>query len=106
MPVCYRWHRCFIGTVLFLPDIAAGLAAPPASEYGVATGPALAAIDWSQRPSATSTGRSPSADAALQRANDRWQQRFVNHLGATAERLNPNAGLKVHLPIAARVSTL
>jgi hypothetical protein len=30
----------------------------------------------------------------------------VNHLGATPERIHPNAGLKVHLPIAPRLTTM
>jgi hypothetical protein len=33
-----------------------------------------------------------------------WQQRFVNDLGASAERLQPNAGLRLHLPVAQEVS--
>ena len=32
-----------------------------------------------------------------------WQQRFVNHLGANAERLQPNASLRLHLPVASEV---
>jgi hypothetical protein len=58
------------------------------------------------RASTPATPRGAAADTGLLRADDRWQQRFVNHLGATPERLNPNAGLKVHLPIVSRLTTL
>ena len=37
---------------------------------------------------------------------DAWQSRFVNHLGVTSERLHPNAGLRLHLPIAPRSTSL
>jgi hypothetical protein len=33
-----------------------------------------------------------------------WQQRFVNELGASAERLQPNAGLRLHRPVTQEVS--
>jgi hypothetical protein len=67
---------------------------------------AAAPIDWSVPAPVAFTSRSPAAAAALERATDRWQQRFVNHLGATPERLNPNAGLKLQLPIAPRLTSL
>lgn len=55
------------------------------------------AIDWdAERVTAQVPGPQNTAPAAA--AKD-WQQRFVNHLGASAERLQPNAGLRLHLPV-------
>ena len=51
-------------------------------------------IDWAgtQR-----VAPSRSAAAAAAKAGN-WQDRFVNHLGSTSERMNPNAALRLHLP--------
>jgi hypothetical protein len=66
-----------------------------------------AQIDWKVKPSPpAAVQRSPAAADAAGRATDRWQQRFVNHLGAPSDRLHVNAGLKVQLPVAPIVSRL
>jgi len=64
--------------------------------------PAAVQIDWQTPLVAAAAARS----GATQASTERWQQRFVNHLGATPERLNPNAGFKVALPVAERLSRL
>ena len=48
----------------------------------------------------SSTARSTTAPAAKV-AN--WQDRFVNHLGASAERADPNASLRLHLDVTPRL---
>ena len=60
-------------------------------------------IDWSVAATSPGTARTLPASAAPASS---WQQRFVNQLGATPERLHPNAGLRVHLPIASPLSRL
>jgi hypothetical protein len=95
---------------LTVPVVASGrtlpFAAPAARFVDRAQAAATAPLDWTVPAPAASVSRSPAASTALERATDHWQQRFVNHLGATPERLNPNAGLKVHLPIAPRLTKL
>jgi len=65
-------------------------------------------IDWT--PVAVPEGKRA---AAVSRAGpvavargDTWQSRFVNHLGVGSERLNPNAQLRVEVPLAPRLTTL
>jgi hypothetical protein len=48
-------------------------------------------IDW------TATRVSPRSGVAAAGKAANWQDRFVNHLGATPERMNPNAALRLHL---------
>jgi Ca2+-binding RTX toxin-like protein len=61
----------------------------------------LVQIDWNAARTA------PAVESAARLARDEeWQQRFVNHLGVVSSRLNPNAALRVHLPIAPRVTAL
>jgi hypothetical protein len=55
----------------------------------------LWAIDWSVRPLATTL---PLREGATAAEAQPWQLRFVNHLGATPERLYPNAKLRVNSP--------
>ncbi|HYC45994.1 MAG TPA: hypothetical protein VED01_10995 [Burkholderiales bacterium] len=67
------------------------------------------AIDWNAapvrelRPAAVAAALAPEVPAIKA---DAWQTRFVNHLGATPERLQANAGLKLHLPVAPRAASL
>jgi len=66
-------------------------------------------IDWSTKV-AGPTGRVDLAPTSIpaptlpRAAGGAWQQRFVNELGASAERLQPNVGLRLHLPVAAELS--
>jgi hypothetical protein len=63
-------------------------------------------IDWSAL--APPFGPKPAAKAspvALDRTSD-WQHRFVNHLGAGVEKVDPHLRMRVHLPAANRVATL
>jgi hypothetical protein len=71
------------------------------------------AIDWNGS-AATSVPAAPAAAATLPGqaswapvpvTAQAWQQRFVNELGVSAERQQPNAGLRLHLPVAQEVST-
>ncbi|MDO9285445.1 MAG: hypothetical protein Q7U26_11145 [Aquabacterium sp.] len=68
-----------------------------------ATAPAAApvfSIDWS-----ASSLREIAAPVTVARAKPlNWQDRFVSHLGATPQRLDPNASLRLHLDVAPRVS--
>jgi hypothetical protein len=49
-------------------------------------------------------GEAADISAPAPAAVPAWQQRFVNELGASAERLQPNAGLRLHLPVTEEVS--
>ena len=60
-------------------------------------------IDWAAAPAAA--GKRPLAALGAQRPDD-WQLRFVNQLGASSQRLNPNSALQVKLPAASRVSAV
>ena len=82
------------------------LDAAPAALSGVsgaATEAARPAIDWSSLASIAATDRDVAAQLRTGAAGP-WQQRFVNHLGASAELSHPNAGLRLHLPVAAEAS--
>jgi Ca2+-binding RTX toxin-like protein len=62
--------------------------------------PAAPTIDWSGRwREVTERSSRPAKDLS-------WQHRFVNHLGATPERLNPNADFRVRLPVPSRLASL
>jgi Ca2+-binding RTX toxin-like protein len=74
--------------------LAAGARETP---MAAATTTVPAAIDW-HVPATRPAAPEPAA------AGWEWQQRFVNHLGAPAHRLNPNAGLRVHLPVASALA--
>jgi len=74
------------------PSMAGGAPSSPSVADG---SPAAPFIDWSLPPS-TQTWRSKAADPF----SVDWRQRFVNHLGATPERMHPNAGLHVQVPVA------
>ena len=63
------------------------------------------AIDWSKRPLAAAMLRSV-ATAEPATAPSNWQARFVNHLGATPERVNPNAALRLQMPLTPKLSAL
>ena len=70
--------------------------------------PAAPSIDWAPA-AARDTKRVALADRATQPPlikGDAWQARFVNHLGATPERLNPNASLRLHASIAPRITSI
>ena len=72
-------------------------------------GPVSAAafsIDWAAAPV-----RAPAAGAPAPWVKPlNWQDRFVSHLGATTQRLDPNAALRLHLavtpPLAAKLRML
>ena len=68
-------------------------------------------IDWSGAAATTGPAAGPAAGMQAARPGvpapvvaQAWQQRFVNDLGASAECLQPNAGLRLHLPVAQEVS--
>ena len=65
--------------------------------------PTTVPIDWTL-PTTQVTGRNALTDATSLAPPMHWQQRFVNHLGATPEQLNPNAAFKVYLPTAPRLT--
>ena len=74
---------------------AAGLSAATQAHFAALLGaeaqPIAVAIDW-RLPQTTQVRPVATAQSAG------WQDRFVNHLGAPPERLNPNAALRLHLP--------
>jgi Matrixin len=88
------------------PDLggqAAALDAAPAAPRGVSGAAAEAArpaIDWSLPASTAATDRGVASQRHAEAAGG-WQQRFVNHLGASAELSRPNAGQRLHLPVVA-----
>ena len=53
----------------------------------------LPAIDWALEDGLLRKRQTPAVSAA-------WQERFVNQLGLSAERVNPNAALQLRLPSA------
>jgi hypothetical protein len=71
----------------------------------VIAAPAAARIDW-RVPTAAATAPQTQvrSSVAVAAASSNWQERFVNQLGATPERANPNASLKVQLPVAAKAT--
>jgi hypothetical protein len=96
-----RWLGASSGMAL---EVAAPLgAAAGAASASVATTAPL--IDWSRAPvAAAANPRTAAATAERVRAPAPWQSRFVNHLGATPERMNPNAALRVHVDVTPRVT--
>ena len=87
------------------PGSLAATAVPVTARLTAATAPPAAdsvRIDWAQsvKPDDNSIARSTSAPAAMV-AN--WQDRFVNHLGASAERADPNASLRLRLDVSPRL---
>jgi hypothetical protein len=48
--------------------------------------------------------RAGSGGAEREAMTASWQSRFVNHLGATPERMNPNAKLRLHVEVTPRVT--
>jgi hypothetical protein len=58
-------------------------------------------IDWSSTTAREPAQRQLPAQTAKAAS---WQERFVNQLGATPERANPNASLKVQLPVTAKAT--
>jgi Ca2+-binding RTX toxin-like protein len=75
-------------------------AATPASSV-IAPAPAAAPlIDWGKGPVVP---RSAAGIAERVAASAPWQSRFVNHLGATPERMNPNAAMRLHVEVTPRV---
>ena len=88
------------------PPRAAGHGAPSPIRIDWAAGAPdpdapVAAVRDDRRPQAAAAKAvaSKPADAAVN-----WQQRFVSHLGASAERMQPNAALRLHLPTVAGTS--
>ncbi|MEO5697196.1 MAG: hypothetical protein ABIQ60_08690, partial [Burkholderiaceae bacterium] len=69
-------------------------------------------IDWGAAFTATPTSTSSAAvdlrqdraGATARLSKGDWQMRFVNHLGATPERMNPNAALRLHVDALPRVT--
>lgn len=85
------------------PDVAA---TAPVGATGASADGARLAIDWGSAKSAApgEPGLARTWGAAAQAGGAAaigWQQRFVNHLGASVEELQPNAGLRLHLPVTA-----
>jgi hypothetical protein len=75
----------------------------PASSVPAAQTSAAPTIDWRTMPAAAAaTGQTPERSGG--NATTPWQTRFVNHLGASAEKLNPNAALRLQLPAASDVT--
>ncbi|MBC7730040.1 MAG: hypothetical protein H7242_21025, partial [Microbacteriaceae bacterium] len=57
-------------------------------------------IDWSKSALHETVGLATAARAKT----INWQDRFVSHLGASPQRFNPNASLRLHLDVAPRAS--
>ena len=75
-------------------EVPAASSSAPAS----AAAPAFS-IDWSAE-----SLRETTAPVAVARSKPlNWQDRFVSHLGATPQRLDPNASLRLHLDVAPRL---
>jgi hypothetical protein len=77
----------------------------PASSVPAVQTSAAPTIDWRTMPAAAAaaaTGQTPERSGV--NATTTWQTRFVNHLGASAEKLNPNAALRLQLPAASDVT--
>jgi hypothetical protein len=93
------------------PTTAPAIESLPVLDPGVVLPiPAAVLIDWSLAPSdrgiaddREAVQPSPVPHKGVD-ATATWQQRFVNHLGASMDRLKPNAALRVQLPTAADVS--
>jgi hypothetical protein len=83
-----------------------GLPAAPAPSTQRVASPATVAIDWTLSAADAPVDEYLDADAGFDAGLVPWQQRFVNHLGASPDRLNPNAALQVHLPVAHQLSAL
>ena len=64
------------------------------------------AIDWTLSAAEEAGDDYLGEDAGLDTTGDGWQERFVNHLAASPEQLNPNAALQVYLPVAHQLSAL
>ncbi|MEO6033208.1 MAG: hypothetical protein ABIP61_15155, partial [Burkholderiaceae bacterium] len=57
-------------------------------------------IDWHGGPVASRVDSTAPSDARP----EEWVNRFVNHLGASDSAINPNAGLKLQLPVSAELA--
>jgi hypothetical protein len=88
----------------------AGAPAADTTAVGAVEAPALAqvaapaavptfSIDWSSAPMRELTG----AASLIRGKPSSWQDRFVSHLGATPQRLDPNAALRLHLDVTPRL---
>jgi Ca2+-binding RTX toxin-like protein len=76
-----------------------------ATDFGSVPAPILQ-IDWGPAPASATTTRPPAnAPSAARPSTPAWQTRFVNHLGASAERMNPNAALRLHVNLVPPVTT-
>lgn len=81
----------------------AATASPMMADHAIAFAPSHAAaprqaspstcIDWTAPPTLSKA----SGHVTQRPEAASWQDRFVNHLGATPERLNPNATLRLHV---------
>jgi hypothetical protein len=93
----------FAPAVLAAPAV--GLTAAPSDALGQ-----VPVIDWTlpraQGNARNGNGNGNGSNHALPAAPAAWQSRFVNHLGASAEKLNPNAGLQVRVPATTGLSRL
>ena len=87
----------------FAPQTAA-VALAAVLEFGTAS-VAVPQIDWGVRAAKPEVPRPLVASPTAQRsASSEWQTRFVNHLGATPDRLSPNAALRLHVDARVRVT--
>ena len=59
-------------------------------------------INWAQ-PAQQDAGSTTGSNAAPAIKVANWQDRFVNHLGASAERADPNASLRLRLDVSPRL---
>jgi hypothetical protein len=61
-------------------------------------------IDWGRAPLAGAADtRSVKSAADRPRGPAPWQSRFVNHLGATPEQMNPNATMRLRVDVTPRI---
>ena len=68
---------------------------------GASAAPALA-IDWSVHVPLARPRDAGAVDARL--GDQGWRQRFVNHMGASREAVDPNAALRLHIPVASQAA--
>jgi len=94
----------FLAATQPLADTALPMATAPSTQR--VTTQTTVSIDWTLSASDTTGGDYLEDDAWLDTTADGWQERFVNHLAATPEQLNPNAALQVYLPVAHQLSAL
>jgi archaellum component FlaG (FlaF/FlaG flagellin family) len=94
----------FLAATKPLADTAMPMATSPSPQR--VTNQTAVAIDWTRSAEGATGGDYLDDGMALDATTDGWQERFVNHLAATPEQLNPNAALQVYLPVAHQLSAL